>query len=89
MAIAERLDEQQLHDFEEKEVEGFEGYFEAGEPRPLIPAGIYKARCIKIEKGTYYGIAKIYLRFQITEPYEHEGTKLFMAMNALSFLIEL
>ena len=82
MLIAEKLSKQQLHEYQEMEEEGFEDYFVAGEARPLIPEGIYKARCIKIEKGIYHGTVKIYLRFQITEPYEHEGTKLFMAMNA-------
>ena len=86
MLVAGKLSKQQLHDFEEMEEEGFEGYFEAGEDRPLIPEGIYKARCIKIEKGIYHGTVKIYLRFQITEPYEHEGAELFMAMNVFKIV---
>jgi len=82
MLVAGKLSKQQLHDFEEMEEEGFEGYFEAGEARPFIPEGIYKARCIKIEKGNYYGSPKINLIFQITESYEHEGVEIPMYMPA-------
>jgi len=71
-----------LDEFEGMEVEGFEGYFEAGEARPIVPEGTYKVRCIKFEKGSYHGTVKIYLRFHIIEPCKYEGTELFMAMNA-------
>lgn len=82
MPLAETLSKQQLREYEEIEVEGFEGYFEAGEARPLVPEGTYKVRCIKFGRGIYHKTVKIYLRFHILEPCEQEGTELFMAMNA-------
>jgi len=80
MLIAEKLSKQQLHDFEEMNEEDFEG-FEAGEDRPLIPEGNYKARGIKYKKKNYRWGEKITLTFQINEPYEHNGIELPMYMN--------
>lgn len=78
MPIAERLNKQQLHDFEEMEEE----VFEAGEDRPLIPAGIYEVQCIGVEKGIFcFGSFKIFLKFKIISPSEYSDTELFMAMN--------
>jgi hypothetical protein len=82
MPLAEKLNNQQLHEFKKIQEDDFEGYFEAGEPRPLIPEGIYKARFIEIQKGQWNGTPKIYLWFQIIEPYEYEGVKIRMLMNA-------
>jgi hypothetical protein len=83
MPLAEKLSKQQLQVVKKLNEENFEGYFEAGEPRSLIPEGIYKLSYVKNEMNYYHGTAKIYLWFQIIEPYEHKGTELFMAMNAL------
>lgn len=54
--------------------------FLAGEKRALIPEGTYRVCCIEIEKGTFKGAQKIYLKFVIYTC-EYEGTQLFMAMN--------
>jgi hypothetical protein len=78
MLIAEKLSKQQLHDFEEMNEEDFE----AGEARPLIPAGSYGVQCIGVEKGIFcFGSFKIFLKFKITNPSIYKDTELFMAMN--------
>ncbi len=82
MPLAEKLNNQQLHEFEKLHDAGFEGYFEAGEERAFVPEGNYKVHYVKGEMNYYHGTPKIYLWFQIIEPYEHKGTELFMAMNA-------
>ncbi|PKN39053.1 MAG: hypothetical protein CVU62_02325 [Deltaproteobacteria bacterium HGW-Deltaproteobacteria-2] len=82
MPLAEKLNKQQLHKFEELEKQDLEGWFEAGEARPSIPEGLCKVCYIKYDLKNYYGTTKIYLWFQIIEPYEYEGIEIFMAMNA-------
>ena len=78
MPIAERLNKQQLHEFEEMEDESFE----AGEARPLIPAGSYDVQCIGVDKDKFcFGSFKIFLKFKITSPSEYKDTELFMPMN--------
>ena len=56
--------------------------FYAGEKRPLIDAGLYEAKCIKIDKGNYYTIPKLYLTFKIFDFMCFDVPPiLFMAMN--------
>lgn len=56
--------------------------FEADEPRSLIPEGTYQVRCIRIEKGqSHYRSFKIFIWFEIIDPGQYMGTKLFMPMN--------
>jgi len=67
-----------LHEFEEMEDESFE----AGEARPLIPAGSYDVQCIGVDKDKFcFGSFKIFLKFKITSPSEYKDTELFMPMN--------
>jgi hypothetical protein len=59
-----------------------EGYFEAGEAWPLIPAGAYGVQCIGVEKGIFcFGSLKIFLKFEVANPSEYKDTELFMPMN--------
>ncbi len=58
--------------------------FVASEPRPLIPEGIYKVRCIKIGKGvSQSNTFKMFLTFKIIDPGEYMGTELFMYINLI------
>lgn len=81
MLIVEKLNNQQLHKFKELQEDDLEGYFEAGEPRPLIPEGNYKARVIGYKKKNYRWGEKIEFKFQIDEPCEYKGIELSMYMN--------
>lgn len=79
MLIAEKLDRQQLNEFENMENEE---NIEAGETYLLIPEGTYDVQCIEVKKGIFcFGALKIFLKFKISSPSIHEGTGLFMAMN--------
>ena len=76
MLIAERLNKQQLHEFEEME-EGFE----AGEERPLIPEGAYGVQCVGFKTDIFcFGSFKIFLKFKIISPGEYKDTELFMVI---------
>jgi hypothetical protein len=50
--------------------------------RPLIPNRIYQAQCIKYDGSFVLGKArKLFLHFQVIEPGEHNGKRIFMAFN--------
>ena len=50
--------------------------------RPLIPNKTFEAQCISYDAGFSIGRArKLFLHFQISEPGEYNGKKLFMAFN--------
>ncbi len=68
MPIAEKLNKQQLSEFEEMEEEVFLGYFEAGEENPLISEREHIKHVVKFGKGNYYVIVKIYLSFKLLNP---------------------
>jgi hypothetical protein len=79
MLIAEKLNRQQLDEFENMENEE---NIEAGEMLPLIPEREYRVQCIAVEKDIFnFGSLKFFLKFIIMPPSKYEGTKIFMAMN--------
>lgn len=57
--------------------------FYPGEEKPLIDAGTYQAKCIKVEKGYYNSVPKFYLTFKVFDfmMFDDPPT-LFMAMNS-------
>lgn len=62
----------------------WEDSFQAGEPgRILLPEGFYEVQCISYERGhSHRNALKLFLWFQIIYG-EHQGEKLFMAVNLI------
>jgi hypothetical protein len=58
----------------------FDDDFIAGEKRPLIPTGIYRAQCISVKQIKYYGEARLRLVFKILEG-ESMDVELDMFLN--------